>query len=202
LVRVGGRIEKDAHGEEAFVIPVKAPTPNKFEDLKNPGPIAGSVFSDAEMAKIASPGLRWAARLLEGWTLSNCNLDQSMMLWESKGRKNVFVLNALTRGAKTYVLAKTLAVPAGKPATLEFVAACEVKTDGWKINLRADGKDLTSVTVNRTTMTDGWTPIRVSLPDNAGKPSAVEIIMEPVTPPPERRNPPALSLTLPTLVDR
>ena len=42
LVRVGGRIEKDANGEEVFVIPVKAPTPSKFEDLKNPGPIAGS----------------------------------------------------------------------------------------------------------------------------------------------------------------
>jgi hypothetical protein len=40
------------------------------------------------------------------------------------------------------------------------------------------------------------------LPNSAGKPTAVEIIMEPVTPPPERRNPPALNLTVPTLVER
>ena len=51
LVKDGGRIEKDASGEEVFVIPVKAPTPSKFEDLKNPGPIAGSLYSDAEMSE-------------------------------------------------------------------------------------------------------------------------------------------------------
>jgi len=197
LVRVGGRIEKNANGEEIFVIPVKAPTPSKFEDLKNPGPIAGSLYTDAEMAKIRSPGLKWAAKFLDGWTLSNCNLDQSVMLWESGGRKNVFVLNGLTRGAKTYGLAK--AVPAGKPATLEFAASCDPKTDGWKITVKADGKELASEVVNKATMKDGWTQIRASLPANADKPSAVEITMEPVTPPTERRGPPALSITIPRL---
>ena len=51
LVREGGRIEK-RRGEEIFVIPVKPPAPNKFEDLKNPGPIAGSRFTPEEMAQI------------------------------------------------------------------------------------------------------------------------------------------------------
>ncbi len=201
LVRVGGRIEKDANGEEIFVIPAKAPTPSKFEDLKNPGPTAGSLYSDAEMAKIASPGLKWASsRFLDGWTLSNGNQDQSVMQWESQGRKNVFVLNGLTRGAKTYVLKKTLTVPAGRSATLEFAAACDPKTDGWKIGIKADGKDLTGETVNKATMRDGWTRIKASLPDSGGKSLAAEITMEPVTPPTERRGPPALSLTVPTLV--
>ncbi|MBM4028281.1 MAG: ADP-ribosylglycohydrolase family protein [Planctomycetes bacterium] len=202
LVRVGGRIERDAQGEEVFVIPVRAPKPSRFEDLKNPGPSAASRFSDAEMAMIASPGLRWAAsRFSDGWTLANCNLDQSTMLWESKGRKNVFVLNALTRGAKAYTLAKTLTIPAGKPAALEFSAACDPRTDGWQIRVKADGKDLAGETVNKATMKDGWTRIRAALPNDAAKPIAVEITMEPVTPPPERRNPPALSLTIPQLVD-
>jgi hypothetical protein len=203
LVRVGGRIEKDANGEEVFVIPVKAPTPSQFEDLKNPGPVAGSLYSDAEMAQIASPGLKWAAaRFLDGWTLSNCNLDQSSMLWESQGRKNVFVLNGLTRGAKTYVLAKTLTASPGRPATLEFTAACDPKTDGWKVNVRADGKDLAGETVNKATMKNGWTQIRASLPANAGTATAVEITMEPVTPPTDKKGPSALSLTVPKLADR
>ncbi len=203
LVRVGGRIEKDAGGDEVFVIPVKAPTPSKFEDLKNPGPIAGSLYSDAEMAKIVSPGLTWAGpRFLDGWTLSNCNRDQSVMLWESQGRKNVFVLNGLTKGAKTYVLTKTLTVPPGKSATLEFVAACDPKADGWKISIKADGKDLASETINKATMKEGWTAIKASLPNNGGDSSAVEIMMEPVTPPADRRGPPALSLTVPQIVDR
>jgi hypothetical protein len=197
LVRVGGRIEKDTDGGEVLVIPVKAPTPSKFEDLKNPGPIAGSLYSDAEMAKIHSPGLKWASRFLDGWTLSNCNLDQSSMLWESQGRKNVFVLNGLTKGAKTYVLAKTL--PVGKPATLEFAAACDPKTDGWQVAIKAGGKDLANETVNQATMKDGWTQIRAALPANADKSLAVEIVMAPVTPPTDRKGPPALSITVPSL---
>jgi hypothetical protein len=52
LAKEGGRIEKDANGEEVFLIPVKDPKPSAFEDLKNPGPIAGSRFTDEEMQKI------------------------------------------------------------------------------------------------------------------------------------------------------
>jgi hypothetical protein len=51
LVREGGRIEK-MRGEEVFVIPVKPPSVGKFEDIKNPGPIAGSMFTPEEMAQI------------------------------------------------------------------------------------------------------------------------------------------------------
>jgi hypothetical protein len=51
LARVGGRIEK-RRGEEVLVIPVKPPAPSRFEDIKNPGPIAGSVFTDQEKAQI------------------------------------------------------------------------------------------------------------------------------------------------------
>lgn len=51
LIRSGGRIEK-RRGEEVFLIPVKQPAPSKFEDIKNPGPIAGSLFTEAEKAQI------------------------------------------------------------------------------------------------------------------------------------------------------
>ena len=51
LVREGGRIEQ-RRGEEVFVIPVKPPSVSKFEDVKNPGPIAGSMFAPEEMAQI------------------------------------------------------------------------------------------------------------------------------------------------------
>ncbi len=51
LVRAGGRVEK-RRGEEIFVIPVKPPTPSQFEDIKNPGPVAGSLFTEEEKARI------------------------------------------------------------------------------------------------------------------------------------------------------
>ena len=124
------------------------------------------------------------------------------MLWESQGRRNVLVLNGLTRGAKTYALTKTLTVPAGKSAALEFVAACDSKSDGWRISVKADGKDLGGTTVNKATMKDGWTQIKAALPNGEGRPLAVEVTMEPATPPAERRGPPALSLTVPQLTVR
>jgi hypothetical protein len=55
LAKQGGHVEKDAHGEEVFVIPIKAPQPSKFEDLRKPGPIAGSRFTAEEMAQIKNP---------------------------------------------------------------------------------------------------------------------------------------------------
>ena len=43
---------RDGRGEEVFVIPVKPPAAAKFEDIKNPGPIAGSLFNEEEKARI------------------------------------------------------------------------------------------------------------------------------------------------------
>ena len=51
LTRVGGRVEKGP-GEEVFRIPVKRLAPSKFEDLKDPGSIAGSTFTAGEKARI------------------------------------------------------------------------------------------------------------------------------------------------------
>jgi len=50
--RAGGRIEKNANGEEVFVIPVTKPRPGKLEQCWEPGPIANSKFTEKEMAKI------------------------------------------------------------------------------------------------------------------------------------------------------
>jgi len=50
--RAGGRIEKNADGEEVFVIPVAKAKPTKLEQCWEPGPIASSKFSEQEMAKI------------------------------------------------------------------------------------------------------------------------------------------------------
>ena len=58
VVRAGGRIERDANDGEVFLIPRQAPIPSKFEDLKAPGPIAGSVYSDEEKARIQPPAQR------------------------------------------------------------------------------------------------------------------------------------------------
>ncbi len=52
LIKAGGRVERNQQGDEIFVIPVKEPAPGKFEDIKNPGPLAGSQYSPSERARI------------------------------------------------------------------------------------------------------------------------------------------------------
>jgi hypothetical protein len=85
---------------------------------------------------------------------------------------------------------------------LEFSAACDPKTDGWKVSVKADGQELALETVSQATMKDGWTEIRATLPASAGKPLAVEMVMEPVKPSTGRDGPPALSIMVPRFVNR
>lgn len=55
VVTAGGRIEKDASGEEVFIIPVQTPKPSKLEQCWEPGPPANSRFTEEEMKRI-QPG--------------------------------------------------------------------------------------------------------------------------------------------------
>jgi len=48
----GGRVEMDEVRREVFVIPTIATTPSSFERSSSPGPIAGSRFTEAELAQI------------------------------------------------------------------------------------------------------------------------------------------------------
>ncbi len=52
VIRRGGRIETDDSGNEVFVIPVQEPKPSAFEQCWEPGPIAGSRFTEEESAKV------------------------------------------------------------------------------------------------------------------------------------------------------
>jgi hypothetical protein len=56
VVKVRGRIETDANGEEVFVIPVERPRPGRLEQCWEPRPIADSRFTEEEMKQIGQPG--------------------------------------------------------------------------------------------------------------------------------------------------
>lgn len=55
VLRAGGRIEKDAAGEECFVIPVQTPKPSKLVASYAPAPPTGERFTPEEMATIKQP---------------------------------------------------------------------------------------------------------------------------------------------------
>jgi hypothetical protein len=55
VTRAGGKIEKNDKGEEVFVIPIEEPKPSKLEQCWEPGPVAGSKFTEEEKAQIKVP---------------------------------------------------------------------------------------------------------------------------------------------------
>jgi hypothetical protein len=180
LAQAGGRMEKDAAGEDIFVIPVRAPRPSKFEDLRKPGPIAGSRYSDDEMRKIRTPGLNWALpKLLPGWELSGADLRQSAMHWEHRGKQQVLVLATAGKSKSGWKLARKLEVSTGATPRLCLAAGCDPKSAGWDLTIKAQDKVLLMKTVTPSAAIDGWLGVDLPIPAEAGKSIVLEIAGKP-----------------------
>ena len=183
VVAAGGKIEKDAKGEEVFVIPVQQPKPTVLEQCWEPGPIADSRFTKEEMAKITK--LSASKQLVKdldafakGWILSNCGKDMDPGFKKQlEGKKNVFVTHPLDRNTPC-VLSKKVAIPAGKKSSLKLVVGHHPKGD-WKLIVKADGKELYAKAVGPETASGGWMEATVDLSDYAGKTVQLELLNQP-----------------------
>jgi hypothetical protein len=180
VVRSGGKIEKDADGNEILVIPVKKPKPSKLERSWDPGPIAESRFTDAEMEQITVGGTpkqlqAQLGKVLPGWTLSHCGPDMDPgPRAEYRGRKNVFMTHPLSREIGC-VLGRTVAVPAGKKTALRLVVANDDRGD-WTLVVKADGKTLLEKKIDQQTTQGGWATVEVDLSGFAGKDVKLELV--------------------------
>jgi len=179
VVKAGGRIEKDANGEEVFMIPVKAPKPSRFEDLRNPGPIADSRFTKQEMAKItvmAGKDLSEAiSKFAPGWKVAKCGEDMNPgLLAEWAGKKNVLMTHPLDRNTGC-VISKKLKIPAGQKTKLKLVVGHHPDGD-WTLLVKADGKELLKRTVGKETAENGWMQAEVNLSDYAGKEINLDLV--------------------------
>jgi len=185
VVRSGGRVEKDANGEDVFVIPVRSPVPSRFEDLKRPGPIAGSLYTDEEMRRIQSPALKWALpKLLPGWELAQGDPGRSCLLWQWQGKKNVLAVQGAARTQTGWRLQKKAEIPSGKKARLSFFCAAE--GEGWEVAVTADGRELARRTVSHDPAKAGWTPVELELASASGKAMEIAIIGKPTATRPTR----------------
>jgi len=180
VIQEGGRMEKDAQGEEVFVIPVKAPKPSKLELSWAPGPITESRFTEAEMAQITVvDSLKQALqKFAPDWSITDCGTDMDPGLRDSElGRKNVLVTHPLDRQTPC-VLSRKLAIPAGKPTQLKLVVGHHPQGD-WDLIVKADGRELLRKSISSATAPDGWLEARVDLSPFAGQSIRLELCNQP-----------------------
>ncbi len=178
LAQAGGRVEKQGDGEEIFVIPVQEPRPSPLELSWAPGPIAGSRFTEAEMAQIQAGLQPDFKKFAPGWKLAQCGSEMDPGLRpEFGGKKNVFVTHPLDRNTGC-VLAREVEIPAGEKTALRLVVGHDPRGD-WMLVVKVDGKALLQQPVSQATATGGWLDVRVDLSDYAGRTVQLELINQP-----------------------
>ena len=177
VVRAGGSIEKDAQGNEILVIPVAEPKPGQLEQCWEPGPSAGSKFTEEEMKQITAGSVAKGLQsqvdeVLPGWKLSKCGPDMDPGLRaEYLGKTNVFMTHPLNRETGC-VLNKKVEIPAGKQTSLRIVVANDRRGD-FTLEVKADGQGLTKTKIGGG---GSWHEMLVDLSDFAGKAIELDLI--------------------------
>jgi hypothetical protein len=182
VVRRGGKIEKDAAGNEVFVLTVETPKPSRFEQCWQPGPVANSKFTEAEMKQITAgvgKDLKDAiGKFAPGWKVSACGEEMDPGLYaELDGKKNVLVTHPLDVQTAC-VLSKKVVVPAGKKTALLLTVGHDPRGD-WELIVKADGKELFKKAVGKETTTKTWMDVEVDLSSFAGKEINLQLLNEP-----------------------
>jgi hypothetical protein len=184
VVKSGGRIEKDAGGEEIFVLPVQKARPGRLEECWNPGPVAGSKFTPEEMAQIKPPPPRphesarvdisaAVSKFAPGWMVKDCGADMSPGIRDDLGKKNILVTHPL--GEKMpCVMGRRVVVPSNKKTTLHLVVGHHPDGD-WLLSVTAD-KELVHKVIGKDTAPDGWVNVDVDLSSYAGQMITLQLI--------------------------
>ncbi len=182
VVKYGGRIEKTDEGD-VFVIPVQEPKPSKLEQCWEPGPTAGSVFTEEEQRKIEAIGSSKQQqadleKVAPGWKLANCGPDMEPGLRaEYRGKKPVFMTHPLNQKVGC-TLTKTIEVPAQGKTTVAMSVASDQRGD-FLLIAKVDGKEQLEQVIGPDTGKDGWADVAIDLSPFAGKTVKVELINQP-----------------------
>ena len=147
-----------------------------------PGPIANSLFTDEEKARItATAGMNLdqaITKVAPGWKVSKCGTEMDPGLRaEWQGKKNVLCTHPLDRDTGC-VLSKDVNVPAGRKTTLRIVVGHDPQGD-FDLIVKADGKVLLRKPVSASTATAHWLTENIDLSPYAGKSVKLELVNQP-----------------------
>jgi hypothetical protein len=184
VVDAGGRIEKDANGEEVFVIPVRDSKPTPLEQCWEPAPAANVKFTEEEMKQIkveqSKPAKDISAAVntfAPGWKVAGCGGEMEPGVRAARGREKVLVTHPLNRETAC-VLSRTVEIPAGQKTALHLVVGHHEQGD-WALVVKADGKELLRKTIGKESSKDGWEEVAVDLSPYAGKAVSLELLNRP-----------------------
>ena len=172
VLREGGQIKTEADGEEYFIIPVKKPTPSSLVFSWDPEPIANSLFSEEEMAKIKFKDFLDIQKaindLFPGWIISDCGTDMDPGYREEyRGKKDVIMTHPLTRETPC-VLSTEVDIPKNKKTLLKTLVSHHDKGD-WELIIRVNGSIQKTITIGKETVNnDGWLEVVFDLTPFSG----------------------------------
>jgi hypothetical protein len=177
VLNEGGRIEKDASGEDVLVIPVRQPQPGPLEQSWQPGSIANSVFTDAQMAQIAQSGSqleRDLRKFAPSWQASDC-LDSpgAGLVANAQGKGNV-LLTFPTDASTPCRLANSLRLPSSPKKVLHLVVTYSVGS--WVLSVQANGQELFHQVISQDTLSSNWQEVDVDLSAFAGQETRLELL--------------------------
>ena len=191
ILKKGGRVERDDEGREIFVIPVEEPKPSALEQCWDPGPIANSRFTEAELLHIDPPLTRVDAEdeediagvrdldkainmIAPGWTVKNCiNHEFTGLHKKFRGRENILITHPKNKEIPCTIY-KRVKIPSGKTKLQLSVGLNE--EPGWVFIVKANGDELLKTTINGDTAEEGWRDITVDLSAYAGSEIMLELI--------------------------
>jgi len=176
VLRAGGRIEKDASGEDVLVIPIQQAQPGPLEQSWQPGPIANSTFSQAQMAQITQPGSKLQRDLqifAPGWQAVDCmETPDSGLIAKAQGKENV-LLTFPTDDNTPCRLTNSVRLPAGPKKILHLEVGYSMAN--WLLSVHANGQELLRQVISEDTTKNGWQDIRVDLSAFAGQNIRLEL---------------------------
>jgi hypothetical protein len=186
VVRAGGKVSKDGD-KETFEIPIEKPTPSALEQSWEPGPIANSRYTDAELeehirSKQLSDGRpdmnAVIAEFAEGWQIQDCGLEMDPGVRAMyRGRQRVLVTHP-DDGETPCVIWREGTLPVNTQGTLRLTVSHHDGGD-WQLIVKFNGEEILNTPVSADTVTDGWMTVDIDLAPYAGKTVKAEILNQP-----------------------
>jgi hypothetical protein len=193
ILKAGGRIEKDASGEEFFVLPVSDPKPSRLVRPEFTGPGTGARAASApgatterltkeELARLRGTGpaaesafKKWAP----DWTLSGgCDLGLASEIY---GKENILVTYPPDKNTACK-LSKQVTIPGGGLQTMMQVVVANARGGAFSLVVNVDGREaFVRHVYNRWSSGSEkpWLHAYVDLTPWAGKTVTLELINQP-----------------------